>query len=110
MGKLTLAKFEPERQAGLKSVNACCPFCLDDIKVICDAIHDPGGDPSYANCLNYLPDKLLQPELPGQTRQLKLQMSLRVEVMRGIALADCVDKFETFSKTYEYIKQYLNRC
>lgn len=71
MGKLTLVKFEAERQAGIKCVNIHCKFCMAELDIVCDAIDEKGGDPSYANCLTYLPEKLIIAESlkPSHNRQ-----------------------------------------
>jgi len=53
-------KFENERQVGVKCVNVHCRFCMDDPTIICDSTDGVDGDPSYANCLTYLPENLIK--------------------------------------------------
>ena len=67
-------KFENERQEGVKCVNVYCSFCKDEPDIICDAVN-AGGDPSYSDCLCYLPEKLLVAEEPAQQTTNKQMVS-----------------------------------
>ena len=89
MKKLTLERFENERQAGVKCVNLLCEFCMEKLEIVCDAT-DSSGDPSYANCLNYLPEKLIQGERSHTAAVASRIMEMVIPVTKkSITIAEC---------------------